>query len=276
MTTEIDTSAAPAAPEPVQSGVTAITNNEPKPEAQWFDTFNDDVKAIAQKYGEKKGYKSPEDFISGYDNLSRLMGVDDKEILRIPKEGDEKGMAEFRAKMGVPDSVDGYDYGEADVAEELKGPLREFAHKHNLNNTQLLDLVTWANETIPSLFPKDQERNPAEELAELERTWGQDYKKNEATAKHAYNTVMVSEFGDRAGDVLTKIESAIGTSDMMNLLRAFGRQGGEPSFFASNEVRTTKQEAQAKLNDPEFRRKVMSGDPAANKQRMEFLAIANG
>ena len=77
------------------------------PAAGWWDTFsNPDVKAWAAN----KKYESPEMLASSAYSMERMVGADKAgRTVVLPKDdADAEGMKAFRAKMGVPETADGY------------------------------------------------------------------------------------------------------------------------------------------------------------------------
>src|SRR5262245_744719 len=61
-------------------------------------------------YVGTKGWKTADDVISGYQNLEKLPGLQAAgRTIVLPKDdADVDGIKAFRAKLGVPEKVDGY------------------------------------------------------------------------------------------------------------------------------------------------------------------------
>ncbi len=90
-----------------------------------------------KEYRDKKGFKDPASLLDSYRHLEKRLGVPDDMLLKIPGEGaTEKEVAEYRAKLGVPETVEKYSLGEGMSADDamFKG-FAEIAHEHNVSDT---------------------------------------------------------------------------------------------------------------------------------------------
>lgn len=90
---------------PVEGQAADVPGDNPAPAASWMDSLGDDQKG----YVENKGWKDPAEVLSSYQNLEKLRGVPEEQLLRWPDNPDDpEAMAPVYAKMGRPEAPDQY------------------------------------------------------------------------------------------------------------------------------------------------------------------------
>ena len=134
-------------------------------------------------------FTSPESLAKSYINAEKMIGAD-KVI--IPKEGDEEGWKQVWAKLGRPESVDGYEFKPPEnvpegleYSAEVDGRLAEMFHKRGLPKSMAAslreDLIGLVSEGgLISLEQKNAEAEAQEKAIEqaqkaLETEWGEAY-----------------------------------------------------------------------------------------------------
>lgn len=191
----------PTLPPPAGEGLDGADGNgtdmapdASQPETDWRDTVAD---ADLRKQLDR--YNSIEDLtrhnLALRRRLSRAVTPPDEDA------GDEE-LAEFRSRMGVPDSPDDYQYDAprdlpdylADAAgDEEMAEIFETAHGLGLTQAQLSGLLDWRFEQLAGAGERlERQFASAREDAEraLRRDWGRDYERNLNQSRRA-----LREFG---------------------------------------------------------------------------------
>lgn len=226
---------------------------------------NNDLKVLV----EKKGWKSVEDALNSYSNLESKMGSKFENLT-----ADE--IKEMNTKLGIPQDVDGYDFGGIEVAEDVPlddtrlNDFKDMALQAGLTNDQAAKLVNdvYAKEVTQikeqqALIKQQQEQD----LNTLKEEYGLAFNDKKALANQALN-----EF-DPSGEALQALKDAGLQSNpaIVKLLVQIGEMTGEESAKGIKAERPSgamapadaKKEMSAMLSDREFMRRVNSGDRAA-------------
>lgn len=146
--------APPAAPDPVPAA--------PAP-TSWSDGLADDLKG----YVENKGWKDPADILSSYQNLEKLRGVPENQLLRLPDNPDAEGaMDPIYARLGRPETADAYTnvIGE-NLPGETFGEISAAAHAAGLTDGQYQIM----QRTMGELSGKLAEAQEAESVAAFDQ-----------------------------------------------------------------------------------------------------------
>lgn len=226
---EADTSAEGQATAPATA--TAATGAENKEaEKFWYDGADDDTIGMIQN----KRWESALDAVKAYKELEAFRGLPETQLLKLPKDmSDAEAMNAVYARLGMPDSADGYtyelpeQYAEQGLDETMLGWAKETMHKHGLNQSQFEGIVNSWNEFMGQATEealtaiRAQQSN---ELSALEKEWGPAYKERVELGRRA-----TKEFGLEQGD-LDALESTIGTAKLMKMMANIGQRLGEASF----------------------------------------------
>ena len=182
--------------------------SETESQANWTDSFSEaDKKMISDK-----GWKSPQDMFKSYQEVEKFAS----NKISIPKADDAEAWKKLDAKLGCPETIEGYEL--KDVAEVDKPYLDDFkkaALQAGLRPNQVKAMYAYykfrqdqIDEAFNAQVEKDKEAIKSE--------WGDDYSKNEELMRRG---VTVLGFGE---DLLTNIEVAIGTKAFMDLGKRLG------------------------------------------------------
>ena len=182
--------------------------SETESQANWSDSFSEaDKKMISDK-----GWKSPQDMFKSYQEIEKFAS----NKISIPKADDAEAWKKLDAKLGCPETIEGYEL--TDVAEVDKPYLDDFkkaALEAGMRPNQVKAMYAYykgrqdqIDEAFNAQVEKDKEAIKSE--------WGDDYSKNEELMKRG---VTVLGFGE---DLLTNIELAIGTKAFMDLGKRLG------------------------------------------------------
>lgn len=87
--------------EPTQTQAQEPTQTQTA-DPSWLDRLTPEARGGM----ESKGYKSEQELADGYLNLSKHLGYDKKDVLRKPKDGEDR--TELREYLGVPKTIEEY------------------------------------------------------------------------------------------------------------------------------------------------------------------------
>lgn len=249
------------------------------PTGQWFDGFDDDSKG----YVQNKGWNDPKDLLGSYRNLEKLTGAGPDKLLKLPSGTDPAEMDAFYAKLGRPESPEGYklpvpDGDDGAFAKTAAG----WFHELGLTATQAEKLSAKWNEHIGQQAQQAEAGRAEQYKANIEKEnqalsgeWGAAYEQNISIAQTA-----AREFGFD-GPTIDKLEEALGFAGLMKFMHNVGSKIGEASFIAGDSNGAagrfgvmTPAQAQSQIkslqNDAGFIKRYTSGDSEA-KAQMEKL-----
>jgi Mn-dependent DtxR family transcriptional regulator len=186
---------------------------ETKSQANWTDNFSEaELKVVTDK-----GFKSPQDLLKSYQEMEKLSS----NKFSIPKAEDAEAWKKLDAKLGCPETIDGYEL--KDVAEIDKPYLDDFksaALQAGMRPSQVDAMYGWYKERQDKLteaFNAQVEKDKEEVRAE----WGDDYSKNEELMKRGIRSTRLSE------ELLSNIEMSISTKEFMRLGKRLGEAVSE-------------------------------------------------
>lgn len=288
--------ATPAAPSPAeQAGFPPLRAAEPaaptetKPAAPapgqsagaWYDGLSADERAYISAKGWDKDGKGPADILKSYRNIERLRGVDAERLVKIPDPKNLEEVSAFRAKLGVPDTVDGYINHEV---ETPTGPLRAdliaaISHKIGATPDQHAALLDATGELVRDLFKTEAEdaaRRNAAELVDLKKEWGPKFDEY----NQAVDTAVVQLGLDQ--EFVEALKIAGGEAKARRVLAQIGLKLGEhkrPSESSVPALMTTevaKARIDALKKDSAFFARLTSGDADARREWEQLNSILAG
>lgn len=263
------TEAKPAAPAPGQSA------------GAWYDSLSADERAYISAKGWDKDGKGPADILKSYRNIERLRGVDAERLVKLPDPKNAEEVAQFRARLGVPEKPDGYVNHEV---ETPTGPLRaeliaNISHRIGATPEQHTALLDATGELVRNLFQTEAEdaaRRNAAELVDLKREWGPKFDEyNQAVDSAVAQLGLDQEFVDA-------LKIAGGEAKARRVLAQIGLKLGEhvrPAEKALPSLMTT-DVARARIDtlkkDSAFFARMQAGDAEARREWDQLLAIVAG
>lgn len=214
----------PATPsEPQTAPATDAPAGEP---ADWRDAISDSkLRAFADRMA------SPADAVKMAFNLRRKLS---RAITPPAVDAGTEEVRDFHRKLGVPETVDGYDYRRPELPEHLQpdaaGAARErdfLEHALDLGITrdQARGILDWHYRTSVELTDGLARRlgdGRAQSEAELRREWGADYEANLAAAHRAAVEFGGPDMLDFLGGVAV---DGVRLADHPRLVRAFAEAG---------------------------------------------------
>lgn len=224
-------------------------------------------------YLQNKGWKSPTELLSSYQNLEKLFGADKAgNTVVLPKENSTpEELSNFYNKLGRPSDASGYK-----IPVPEKGGDPEFAkvaagkfHELGLSKAQGEKLAEWYNGmAATSISARETQTTQTfqSDEASLRTAWGAAYDQNKVSAQNAVAALGL----DSA--TIDKLQGSLGHKGTMELLAKIGAKSTEGSFVTgetSNSFGNVQTPAQAKdnirslMNDKDFSAKYIKGDADA-------------
>lgn len=253
------------------------------PAPSWVEGMSADEKAyIAAKGWDKEG-KGPGDILKSYRNLERLRGVEADRLAKIPDWTKPEEVAEFRARLGVPESPDKYESPEVPLPNGVLDAslIAPISHELGLTQPQHAQFLEATGKLLGDLFAKENEafqRRDALERQALDKELGTakaEFIQNVNAAKVAF------------ADVLTpQVVEALTASGEVPLLRVLGALGARlkehrpPSNATPANVLMTSEVAKARMaqlrTDKAWMQAHADGDTAKRNEWSELQRIAFG
>lgn len=258
-----DPSPAPApAPSP-----SATPTPSPAPvtgEAKWWQSFSDET---MRGYAETKNFPSPEEAVRSYANLEKLLGTKANAVM-IPGEGaTPEEQAAFFEKIGRPGAPENYPVPDALKEDALIKGFAGEAHKLGITSKQFEGVMGFISAQQQATVETTNAQRDAAAAADMDAL-----KKDLPGLK--YDALL--EHGRRAvrtlgldQPVLDKLEGALGTRGMLELMGKIGAGSAESPFIEGAPSGTAPSPEAARLEyaslskDQAFMKKWMSGDTDA-------------
>jgi hypothetical protein len=207
----------------------------------WWDTSVKDpeVKAFLQN----KNYAEPEMAFKAYRSLETMLGADKAGRTAIlPKdENDAEGRKAFYAKIGVPETPEGYKLplkaGEDDAFTKFAPNL---FHQNGVP-VKTAEGITkgfmgFIEEQVKAQEAADKARSE-QEVNNLKLEWAHEYDQKAEYARRAFRTIG-KEVGLEEADI-AKIEGTVGAAKMLKLFSRIGQAGGEANMVGSDDAAAT-------------------------------------
>ena len=244
----------------------------------WISTIPEN----ARDYVVNKGWKSPTDILTGYQNLESKLGAN---RVALPKEGDAASEAEWRKAIGVPEAADKYMLKLPDgapVDEAFLNTAKAWFHEAGLTPKQAQALASkWTEYGVAATTEQAQARLKASEgeLEAVKKEWGKEADANLAAAQRAFRAVQKPANLDAAD--LDKMEDALGTAKFTKMMAFFGSMSGEHRYVDGSMpagTHFTPEAARARINELKNDRgwfaKFQAGDIAAQTEWKNLQAAA--
>lgn len=245
---------------------------------RWYAADGDAFKLAAEKQGSSpsdadwmanKNYPTLADMVKGFRSLeSRQAGM-----IALPKEGDAAALAEFRAKLGVPEKPDGYGIAAPEgINPAIATGYAEAAHKFGLTPEQAKGVMDFAiNQPNPAL-------DAGEASKTLRSDWGSSYDANLTYADRA-----MKELGLNYDEVDQWAAGSGSLATVYQKLAAFGKKLGEDGHLAGTGSGTSASAGLRTMEGIETARKsfmadkdkvakLNAGDPATVQEWKAFSA----
>jgi hypothetical protein len=240
----------------------------------WLTGIQD---ADLRGYAENKGWQNPVDVLNGYRNLEKLVGQDK---IPMPKGADDKeGWSRVYDSLGRPKSADEY---KLNVPEGQNDAFAKMAaakfHELGLSANQASQLADWYNAAASQAMETNNQTasvNAERDMISLRQEWGQAYDENVELGRRA-----AREFGLN-GDMLGKMENAMGTKGLLEFMSRVGRGLTEHNFESGRTTNSfgmtpdaAKNRIQQLRGDKEWSSKYLSGNADARAEMDRLMKLA--
>lgn len=242
---------------------------------------------LQRGYVQNKGWQNVNQVIESYQNAEKFLGVKSEFLARIPERTDTpEGQAQLNAmydKLGRPKDAAEYKFTPPKSGEqspEFTKWAQGVFHKQGLSKSQGEAVAAEWNQYVQSAVEKETNDTKIafqESDAALKREWGAAYEPKVMQGKAACRAFGLSQ------ETVTKLEKAIGYSDVMKFMSAVGEKLGEDKFVdggsGNNHGAMTPEAAKAEYaalqKDKAWLNKFAAGDRTALAERDRLLRFMN-
>lgn len=244
----------------------------------WTSGFDEATSAFV----ENKGWKTPGDAITSYQNLEKFAGGS-KSLVELPGvDADESALNSFYSKLGRPDAPDNYKLNVPDGADEgLTGWFKNTVHQIGLSDKQASALFDAYNEMYESRNLADAEnsvKQSEQAVDNLKREWGKDFEANVDAGR-----IAARELGYKDED-LQGLQDKIGDYELLKLFANIGSKMGEPGFAGGDKENSTfgltpavaRQQLQDLKSDQTFMSQYLAGNKDAIAKMTRLNEVAYG
>lgn len=245
----------------------------------WYATIPEPE---ARAHVESKQYANPAELALANYNLTKMQrGADD--VIALPgKDAAPEQVKEFYSKLGVPENPAGYEFKFGEGVEVDDGMMefgRNTFHKANLTPEQAQIVADNWNEFIgtqgAAALGADTAANNAA-LDALSASWGADLEANKAAGQRAVQALGLSN------EAVERIEGAVGSAAVVELLASIGRKSDEGGFVAggvqmnpNNPATMSKDQAAARImelqGDADFQKKYTDKSHPGHKEALTLM-----
>lgn len=259
----------------------SLINDEGNFIDNWIDQLPENLKADAKHYSK---YKSPIHALEHTRNLQQLVGKKADAVI-IPGEGaTEQEIAEYRAKIGVPDTPEGYGIKTPDdlpegveVSDEIMAEFAGVAHKLGLTPEQVNGLQQWEMGRVGAMSQANETAAHALEAKHLEdnrkalqEEWG--------TGKEFDEKItLATRAGRTFGYSAQELESnpIFRNAEVVKILAKAGADMSEDRLVSGDEgsPQSLKAQAQDIISNPQNAEyaKYWAGDEAVNAKVRSWM-----
>ena len=245
-------------------------------DANWYDGMNLDEENIGLI--QAKAWGDANSVIKSYRELEKYVGADKNDFVRIPKvaDGETPDYSEVYAKLGRPETADGYELADSDFAKAA----RDVLFKAGITKSQAKQLEEWINGYTENYQKAAAEKAAAEldlrnkaSAEELRKAWGADTEKNYAIVQNTRKDLGIS---DETFDAMVEKAGPKVVAEL--LLRASTKSDADaPLSNYNNHQVETKEMAKLKIsqmqNDPEIIKKLAEGDAKVTEEFNRLAAL---
>ncbi len=253
--------APPAAPAPLTG--TPPPEGAPQPTGdQWFSKIeNTELRGFA----ESKNWATLDQALEGYQNLEKMRGVPEDQLLRIPAAEDAEGMKAMYKRLGTPEEAKGYDIGieHGDTNQWMF----DLFHEAGATNAQAKTMAAGYDKWFEGQVSQNKtamDQQAQIDLQDINREWGANAQANHDAAQRMVQRMGFSE------EQVAGLQAALGVKGTYQMMADLGRATGEMAAVRAGETQQdafqtmSPEAAQAKYaemkGDADFKARLYSKD----------------
>lgn len=231
----------------------------------WYESIPEPE---AREHVKSKAYANPAELALANYNLTKMQR-NAGDVVTIPgKDATPETIKEFQRKLGVPDTVDGYNEtlkfeNGVQVDEAFLKWGKEAFLKHGVTPTQAKGLAddwnTYVAERNGTALEADRAANERD-LNDLQTRWGNELEQNKAAGNRAVKALGLSN------QLIERIEANIGSAAIVELLATIGRKSDEGGFMNGNNSGDPNDPANMSKEQASARIKELQGDAEFGKK----------
>jgi len=207
----------------------------------WWDTSVKDPEVKA--FIANKNFAEPEMAFKAYRSLETLLGADKAgRTAVLPKDdNDVEGRKAFFAKIGVPESPEGYKLALPEGADgEFAKAAPQWFHQNGVPQKAAEGIVKGFNEFIEGQIKAQEAADKArseQQLNALKTEWAHEFDERAEFARRGFRSVG-KEAGLEDAD-LAKLENAIGADKMLKMFWKLGSASAEGKMVGNDDSAAT-------------------------------------
>lgn len=206
------------------------------PSTGWWDSVKDGE--VKTWLGNKK-YPDAESALKAHWSLERLMGADKAgRTVMLPKdENDAEGWKALSAKLGVPDSADGYklpmpEGSDDNFAKTAAKWFHEAGVPPRAANKIAEAWNAWVGEQVKA-GEATEHAESEKQMSALEKEWGNEFGAKRELAQRGYRN-FAKQFGLDDKAALERAETVLGAANLTKFFAGLGQLNSESAFAGSD------------------------------------------
>lgn len=269
--------------EVVAATSTAVAATPVAATANWFDSLDEGTKGYVQNngYADKDPVAAFAGAAKAHQELFKHFGVPGERLLTLPADQNPEAWKAIYQRLGAPADATGYDLSTlkhidpvtkvpTDLDPVFVKTVQDTAASLNLPATQAVKfteaVVKYQDDQRQAAAIAATERTAAD-VAALKASWGQNYEANRQVAVNAFKSLGAT------AEQLNALETIVGGTQVMELLRNIGSKMGEDGFVQGSQraaeapktVDAAKQSIETLMADTDWVARWSNG--GANEQR---------
>lgn len=207
-----------------------------QPAAGWWDSIKD---ADLKGWLSSKKPPDAEAALKSYWGMERLMGADKAgRTVMLPKDdADADGWKALSAKLGVPESADGYKLPVPEGADDgFSKTAAKWFHEAGVPPraaTKVAEMWNgWVAEQVKAGEVADKAASD-KQMGALEQEWGTAFAEKRELAQRGYRQ-FAQQFGLDDKAALERAESALGAANLTKFFAGLGAMNGESNFVGGD------------------------------------------
>lgn len=203
------------------------------PAATWYSTFSTpELRGVV----ENNGWKTPEDAVRNYAELSKTIGVPKDYLLQLPqKDDDVDGWNKVYQRLGRPDKADDYGLGQLEGADpKFAATMAQAFYEAGASKKTVAAVMAKYQDYAKGFFGEQEAQGKlaAEaDTSKLRGEWGDQY---QATVERG-GQALQELWGDQSKDIMDALQAKLGVYGAAKAVAKLADKAGEGTFRTSGE-----------------------------------------